>query len=247
MLRELHRLDEAARCYEKALDLGADPELHRFYLASVTAAQTPAVSPRQYVEALFDDYAADFQGHLVETLRYQGHKVLVQPLLDAGRTYPAVLDLGCGTGLCAMLIKPQAGLIDGVDVAQEMLKQAGQRGIYRALVHDDVSHFMQATDQSYNLILAADVLGYVGDLTAVFAAARRCLAPGGEFVFTVERSVGAPVHLLPSLRYAHSEQYIRQLAASHGFNVRALFADTLRYDQTTPISALYVYLEAVSA
>lgn len=246
VLRELHRLDEAALCFEKALALGADPELHRFYLASVSGAQTPKLSPRQYVEALFDDYAADFQGHLVETLRYQGHKVLVQPLLQAGRIYQTALDLGCGTGLCGTLIRPIVSVIDGVDVAQEMLVQAGQRAIYRTLAHDDVAHFMAESEQSYELILAADVFGYVGELSSIFAAARRCLAPSGDFVFTVELSVsGEPVRLLPSLRYAHSEDYIRQLATANGFRVRSLFSETLRYDQTEPIAALYVYLEAV--
>ncbi|HXC37412.1 MAG TPA: tetratricopeptide repeat protein, partial [Burkholderiales bacterium] len=108
LLRELNRLDEAARSFEKAMELGADPELHAYYLASVRNASRngmqnaaiPATSPRLYVEALFDQYAADFQRHAVEDLRYQGFQTLLRPLLEGGRRYGAVLDLGCGSGLC---------------------------------------------------------------------------------------------------------------------------------------------------
>ncbi len=244
LLRELHRLEDAALCFEKALALGADPELHGYYLASVRGTEAPPAPPRRYVEALFDQYASDFQEHLVEQLRYQAHESLVRPLIQGSRRYRAVLDLGCGSGLCGTLIHPLADAIDGVDVSRAMLEQARQLGVYRDLIHADLVPFLAETTRRADLVLAADVFIYVGELSAVFRSVRRILEPTGCFALTVELSLdGHDVRLLPSLRYAHSESYIRRLAQTHGFKVRDLFAGPLRHDQSQPVPGLYVFLE----
>jgi len=251
LLRELNRLDEAARSFEKAMELGADPELHAYYLASVRKASrngmqnaaTPATSPRLYVEALFDEYAADFQRHAVEDLRYQGFQTLLRPLLEGGRRYGAVLDLGCGSGLCGRLIRPACEAVDGVDLSRAMLGEARKPGVYRDLVHADVVEYLSTCERSYGLVLAADVFIYVGELAEVFRHVRRVLEPKGCFALTLERSTGnEDVALLPSLRYAHSEAYVRRLAATHGFQLNDLFTAPLRQDQFRPVQGLYVYL-----
>jgi predicted TPR repeat methyltransferase len=247
ILRELQRLDEAAACFEKALASGGDPDLNGYYLASVRGGGAPPPPPRRYVESLFDDYAADFQGHVVGQLRYEGYRRLLQPLADAGRQFHYALDLGCGTGLCAPLLKPLATVIDGVDISQAMLAQARRLGIYRALHHADITQYLEAfaeaADKSADLVVAADVFIYVGDLNAVFRAVRRILAPAGSFVFTVEMPArGEGLQLQPSLRYAHSEAYVRQLARTHDFKVESMFRAPIRHDQARPLDGLYVYL-----
>ncbi len=126
LLRELGRLGEAAECFERALALGADPQLHDYYLASVRdGAAAPDTAPRGYVQALFDRYAGEFQSHLVQALHYRGHEVLVHGLAPLGpKRFGSVLDLGCGTGLIAPLIKPVGDRVDGVDLSLAMLEQA---------------------------------------------------------------------------------------------------------------------------
>ena len=244
LMRELHRFEEAARCFEQALVVGGDAELNGFYLASVRNGDAPTTPPRSYVEALFDDYAADFQSHVVDKLGYRGFEVLLKPLLDTGRRYEHVLDLGCGTGLCGPLIAPQAGAIDGVDISAAMLEQARKLGVYRELIHADLGEFLAGTALRLDLILAADVFIYVGGLAAVFRSARRILEPGGCLAFTVELAEeGRDIQLLPSLRYAHSEAYIRRLADEARFTGVRISKAPIRRDQTTPIMGLYVYLE----
>jgi predicted TPR repeat methyltransferase len=244
LLRELRQFDEAARCFEQALALGSDPELNVYYLASVRGGEAVTAPPRRYVEQLFDDYAADFQSHVVEALRYRGVEVLLQPLVDAGKRYRHVLDLGCGTGLCGPLIASQADIIDGVDISSAMLEQARKLGVYRELIHADLAEFLAATTLRSDLILAADVFIYVGDLAAVFPSARRILEPGGCLAFTVELAkTERDLQLLPSLRYAHSEAYIRRLADEAGFTSVRLFEAPIRHEQAVPIMGLYVYLE----
>lgn len=244
LLRELKRLDEAAYCFEKAIELGADPELHRFYLAAVKQDQPAAGPPRAYVETLFDNYAADFEEHLVGTLKYHGYELLVRPLTETGRRYQRALDLGCGTGLIGKLIRGHAERLDGVDLSRAMLDRARQTGCYHDLTHADISEFLTGTDQHADLVIAADVFGYIRDLAPIFHSVRRVLDPGGCFAFTVELPQSADeVVLLPSLRHAHSEAYIRRMAATSGFSMRHFKIAPLREDQTDPIRALYAYLE----
>lgn len=243
VLRDMGRLAEAAESFRRAIDSGADPELHRYYLAA-SQGETIAAPPRFFVESLFDEYSADFDEHLVDKLGYRGHERLLNPLLASGRRWPRVLDLGCGTGLCGALVAPQADAVDGVDLSAAMLEQARKRGVYRHLVHDDLKGFLAAHQEPADLIIAADVFIYVGALDEVFPQVRRLLTADGSFAFTLERAEsGDGFHLLPTLRYAHSEAYVRRLAAEHGFVVRDIVTAGLRADQAETLQALYVYLQ----
>jgi predicted TPR repeat methyltransferase len=243
LLREVDQLDEAATCFEKALAFGGDPELNSYYLASVKGSTAPPPPPRRYVESLFDDYAADFQSHVVGQLRYQGYERLLRPLIEDERRFHRALDLGCGTGLCAPLMHPLVEVLDGVDISRAMLEQARQLGVYRELIHADIGSFLETAEGKADLVVAADVFIYVGDLSAVFRSIRRILTPDGRFAFTVETPAGdEDLQLLPSLRYAHSERYIRRLAEACSFSVDEIFRAPIRYDQAQPVEGLYVYL-----
>jgi len=182
--------------------------------------------------------------HAVDTLAYRGFEVLLKPLVDSGKRYRHVLDLGCGTGLCGSLIAPQADSIVGVDVSGAMLEHSRKLGVYRELIHAELGEFLASTESHFDLILAADVFIYVGALASVFRSARRILEPGGCLAFTVEVNKSGPdLQLLSNLRYAHSEAYIRRLADEIGFTVARVSEAPIRYDQKTPIMGLYCYLE----
>ncbi len=246
LLREMKRGDEAAAAFRQALALGADAELHRYYLASVTGEEAaPPVAPGHYVETLFDDYANDFDAHLVGLLGYQAHRTLVTHLAALGRgPFRSALDLGCGTGLCAPLLRPMAQMLTGVDLSRQMMDKARALGLYEHLVHADIVHHLQETDERHDLVTAADVFIYVGDLAPVFAALDRVLEPGGIFCFSAETAAdeSAGFELLASLRYAHSERYLRELAARHGLEVVQLVRAPIREDQRESIAGLFVYL-----
>lgn len=246
LLREARRLPEAAQCFERALALGADPELHRYFLAAVTGGEAPDRPPRAYVETLFDDYADSFQQHLVASLRYQGPQRLVQLLQAQGAArFDTALDLGCGTGLCGALLRPCCGSLTGVDLSERMITQARASGHYDTLQHADVVEALDGATQRFDLVIAADVFIYVGRLEAVFEGVAQALRPGGWLAFTVER---APDHhdvqLLPSLRHAHSAPYLSRLAQAHGLRVRVLQEAPIREDQGQPVPGWYVLMQA---
>jgi predicted TPR repeat methyltransferase len=244
ILKDLERPQEAAASFEEAMTRGADPEVNRYFLAALRPGDAPPIAPARYVEFLFDDYADTFDHHLVEVLKYQAHTVLVDRLKAlCGECFARALDLGCGTGLCGSLLASWVDEIDGVDLSGSMIAKARARGVYARLAQADVAQHLQAVHRRYDLVLAADVFIYVGDLAQVYAGVRRVLEPGGVFCFSVESAADSvDFELRPSLRYAHSERYVRQLAARYGFEVAKLVRQPVREEQQQPIAGLYAYL-----
>ena len=262
LLRDLQRRDEAAASFEEAIALGHDVGLNAFYLAAVqdTPKAAPAWAPRAYVEKLFDSYADDFSSHLVENLHYRGHERLVQRLLQLEpRRFRATLDVGCGTGLCGALVRTHTNRLDGLDISAAMVDKARATKLYDQLFHADAAEHLRAVvvaphgenARVYDLILAADVFNYVGALEPLFEAAHAALANDGQFCFTVEALAPASekgnqgnddMRLLPSLRYAHSQAYVRRVASQLAFRVDEIFAAPLREDQGAEIAAWYVFL-----
>lgn len=243
LLKELGRFDEAAASFEKALAHGGDPELNRYYLAGLSGARAPQHAPRHYVQALFDGYAAEFDGHLVQALNYQAPRLLTEPLAAAGRRYAHALDLGCGTGLCGHYLRVLAQRVTGVDLSSNMLQKARELGVYDDLQQGDVLEFLGAAQDRYELVVAADVFVYVGALDEVFRHLAQLMPAQGTFCFTVEEAQEDDVVLRPSLRYAHSEAYLRRLAQDHGFSVARLEHAPVREDQRQPIAGLFVWME----
>ncbi|MBA3597126.1 MAG: methyltransferase domain-containing protein [Methylibium sp.] len=245
ILREARRLDEAAHAYEQAIAHGGNAELNGYYLASIRGRNTPTTAPKRYVQPLFDEYAGEFDEHLVQVLHYRAHKVLVGHLQGLNvRRFRSALDLGCGTGLCGPLVKPLAERLAGVDLSDRMLDKARALGLYERLVHADITDYLNTTDERFDLVLAADVFIYIGDLAPVFAAVHRVMESAGVFCFSAEltSSESHDFELLPSLRYAQSERYVRELAARHGFEVARLLREPVREDQRQSIDGMFVYL-----
>lgn len=260
LLREMHRLDEAAQAFRQALAHGADADLQAYYLASVTVQPGPATAPKAYVQRLFDDYADDFDRHLVGQLGYQAHRRLVDGLAGiGGAPWASALDLGCGTGLCGPLVRPLARRLTGIDLSERMLQKARALGVYDRLEQGDLVQCLRQTGEKFDLVLAADVFIYIGDLAPVFEGVRRVMDQG-LFCFSVEttdttktadtadtaQDPASGYQLQPSLRYAHSKAALLRLARAHSFEPVAVTSAVVRQDQREAIDGLYVYLRRVA-
>jgi predicted TPR repeat methyltransferase len=243
--RDMGQTAQAIAGYQRAMQLGADPELHRYYLAALSPEQPVVNAPAAYVATLFDQYANDFEAHLVGQLGYQGHRVLLAQLpVPPGTRFERVWDLGCGTGLCGHLVRPRAGHLSGVDLSSAMLDKARALGVYDSLHAQELVDFMKQGTEQVDLVLVADVFIYVGHLEAVFEALGPRMQPGGWLAFTVEESdPGLAVQLHSTLRYAHALPYLQGLAAQHGWQWAHLHRAPLRLDQANPLMGAYVYLQ----
>jgi predicted TPR repeat methyltransferase len=231
LLQEMHRTTEAIASFRAALAGSKDRETVQYALASLGAEPMPPTAPVGYVRALFDEYATSFDTHLVETLKYRGPAQIAAALsrtaMPSGQD---IVDLGCGTGLCAPLLRPLARTLIGVDLSEAMLAQAHAGGHYDELIHADLVDWLGRQREQLDLAVAADVMIYVGDIVPVLRHLRGALRAGGRFAFSVESLAGTHFALKPSRRYGHSVPYIEAAAAAHGFAVEARDAVVLRED-----------------
>ena len=216
--------------------LGAGIRLERLGLSHIKSiAMTPA-----YVSALFDQYAERFDDHLTRVLEYRGPDIIMSALEAACAAhhrrfhFAAAFDLGCGTGLMAKAIAQNIGFIDGVDLSPAMVALAKKTNIYRNAFEGDVVSALEENQQAYDLIVAADVFVYIGNLAAVFSAAKLALAKDGLFAFTIQSCDGDSFKLGDDLRYHHSETYIRTTAALAGFKITSLDPCVTRHDAGKP-------------
>src|SRR5205807_2773245 len=95
------------------------------------------------------------------------------------------LDLGCGTGMLALL-KRKGVVLTGVDVSPECVLAARRNG-YDDSLTAELSHLPFA-DRSFDYVVSLDVLGHVGfaEKDAVLGEVRRVLRPDGVTMHGIE-------------------------------------------------------------
>lgn len=235
--------DAAAAAYAEVLRL--DPDDHggvTVRLAAIGRGDVPAKAPDAYVATLFDQCAESFDDMLVEQLGYAVPMMLREKLPQvAPGPYRRLLDLGCGTGLTGTSLADMADEITGVDLAEGMLEQADERGVYADLYVGEAVDFLEGTeDPPWDLLTATDVLPYLGALEAFFAGAARCLSAGGVLAVSTETVPGIERDYLvgPKHRFAHSEGYLRRLMAETGFDPLDCTPIIVRYDDGAPVPGL---------
>ena len=68
-----------------------------------------------------------------------------------------------------------------------MIEIARQLGAYKTLTVEDIVSFLKRQPNAFDLIIAADVFTYFGDLQEVFQYCLQALHPDGFFVFSIEK------------------------------------------------------------
>ncbi len=211
----------------------------------LAAASGENLSP-DYVRALFDGYAAEFDDNLRGKLRYQAPSLLRRAVERArpGMEPCDILDLGCGTGLAGREFASLARFMAGIDLSPRMLAHAEATGFYHQLIAGEVVAAIPEIRRAFDLALAADVLVYLGDLAPLFRAVYAALRPGGLFAATVERlESGEDFILQPQRRYAHGEAYLRRLAAENGFRICTFEPCVPRHEKGKPVDGFLFVLE----
>lgn len=247
----LGRKAEALAALGSALELDPGDELGvRIDLAHLGALGADEAVSEGYVRALFDTYAEGFEAHLTGRLAYRGPALLREALETAaarlGRKGPfrLCIDLGCGTGLMARELEGRARRVEGVDLSPKMIAVAARSGLYAALnVGEVVDELDRRSAASCDLIVAADVLVYLGDLFPLFREVARVLEPGGLFAFTVQSHAGHGFVLGVDARYAHAEEYLRTVADDSGLAVVHVASVSTRQDRGIDVPGYVMVLQ----
>ena len=201
----------------------------------------PARASDEYIRDVFNRFAATFDERLTG-LKYSAPALVVESVgaeLGEPQAQFAVLDAGCGTGLCGAGIRPFAKRLTGVDLSSKMLAKAQERNLYDELIESELTEYLLRSPQSFDVIISADTLIYFGDLTSVLTAAAAALRPKGRFVFTLEKaeSENAPdgFRLEHHGRYAHTSEYVRDVIKHAGLKLSSMRETVLRTEGRKPV------------
>jgi predicted TPR repeat methyltransferase len=242
---QLGERDVAVAAFRKACAADPDDRHGATVRLMRLGAEQLAEMPTGYVQTLFDQYAPRFEAALLGDLGYRAPQLLFKAVLSvrAAARKPAffkrAIDLGCGTGLAAAAFAKGVDRFIGVDLAPKMIDQARTTGLYAELeVGEMVLRLRDKPDASADLILAADAMVYVSDLSAVLAEGKRVLASGGLLAFTVETHGGCGVIIGAGLRYAHAAEYLRKVVAAAGLLLAYLEEASPRTEDNVPVRGL---------
>lgn len=220
-LMGMKRNDEFEKQLIECLRIDPNEGQARHLLAALRG-ETTSTAPADYVTKVFDGYAENFDSHLVGALQYHTPEhlyELVKERVAVTANSLDVIDLGCGTGLCAPLFRGMARTLHGVDLASRMIEKARNRALYDTLEVGDIVAALKSKTAAWDLAISTDVFIYVGALEEVFAASSTALKPGGFLAFSIEAGDDSETFVLRNTgRYAHASSYIRSLSAATGFD-----------------------------
>jgi len=136
-------------------------------------------------------WAEDYDHKMLQELGYVSPTMIAEALAEQLADPSArIFDIGCGTGLtCVYLAELGYSSLDGIDLSPDMVRVAGQRGIYSELLVGDVTQALERDDASYDGVISSGTFthGHVGPepLDEIF----RILRPGGVLACTVHRDL----------------------------------------------------------
>ena len=239
------RRDEARAAYQKYFDAHPeDAEIEHLLVALRDEAPPPRASDRT-IQQIYKGFSRSYEVRMIEDLKYQGHERTCDAIrsLIGDPSGLVILDLGCGSGLVGVVLKPWAVQLVGVDLSPEMIELARKREIYDRLEAAEITAWLNNVQEQFDLITSCDVIIYFGDLHLVVAAAAKRLKPGGLFAFSMERGERFPFHLTDTGRYEHHPDHVREVAAAAGLSVAYLDQAFLRNEYGEPVTGLYAVLK----
>jgi predicted TPR repeat methyltransferase len=239
------RRDEAARAYEKYLAAKPEDATIRHQLIALHDEPPPARASNECILQTFQDFSSHYDTKMRDTLRYEAPERLQELVAkEIGNAAGLdILDIGCGTGLAGVMLKPRAARLVGVDLSPEMIAHARERGIYDWLEIAEILEWLDRTTAQFDLIVACDCLVYFGDLRSLATSVARRLKPRGSFAFTVERGDCFPLELADSGRFTHHPGHLRDVAAHAGLILARLEEGFLRTERGCDVIGLLAVLK----
>ena len=144
--------------------------------------------------AFYGQWAGEYDNRMEEVLGYVAPRLMAgylsEHLPDKGAQ---ILDAGCGTGLTSdYLSRLGFGIFDGIDLNLTMLEHAEKRGIYRRLIHADLTQTLPVDSDSFDAVISSGTftLGHVG--AEPIPELLRVLRPGGLLGCSIHKDIWEP-------------------------------------------------------
>ncbi|MFK7943840.1 MAG: class I SAM-dependent methyltransferase [Paracoccaceae bacterium] len=137
--------------------------------------------------AFYDGWAAGYDAELAENGYVTPQRCAEALIVHAAAPWAPLAEFGCGTGLSGLALT-EAGFecLDGFDISQEMLAQAKEKQVYRALAPLDMSQPLDSISKdTYQNATAIGVLNPSFMPATVLDEILERLPSGGCFVFSL--------------------------------------------------------------
>lgn len=213
-----------------------DPYGSERLIGGITQSATSQSLSPAFVTRLFDKYADSYDDHLVEKLNYSGPQEIARALEDLRRPgkFTRSVDLGCGTGLCEPVLRPISDTLIGVDLSPAMLRQAQKSCSYDLLYEDEIVSWLE-NQSDLDLLAAAEVSPYIGDLDPLFCAITNAARDGAIFVLTYRIGDGDTFELSDENVYQHAPSYVRGVTGRNGWEIQYTNRATVHFAGGLPV------------
>ena len=133
----------------------------------------------------YDQWAKGYDEDLA-SWSYQAPTVVTETVLSRHPAATSVLDVGCGTGLVGRSLRERGfgGRITGLDISEESLEIARQRGAYDSVEQADLQQRLPVEDDRADAVVCVGVMTYLPEVEAVWREFARVTRPGGLVVVT---------------------------------------------------------------
>lgn len=241
----------AAEDFRRVLALDPADPFGAAHQIAIAEGVVPAGLSVDTMRAGFDEFAGYYDTKMVDRLRYRGPEELRACLeTEAAAELPPlwdILDLGCGTGLVGEALQARKHRLVGIDLSARMIELARRRGLYDALHQGELVELLDGMcAEQFDVVTAGELFIYFGPLAPAFAAIRGVLRPGGYLAFNTQSPALGSVEIeaCRSKTFAHSETYLRRVAAECGFTLRRCAPCFIRLEDGKPVDSRVTLLQA---
>ena len=241
--KELGLISESSHYFELASN--RDPEDISgvsLELAALGLKAIPTKTPANFMKEFYRIRANTWD----TAERFSGHDLIKDAFTQTFKSASQlkILDLGCGTGSLASFLRPYAETLDGLDSSSDMIKIAKKRDLYDTLKEDDMETHFENNSTEYDCIIAAAVFIHFFDLQDILSTLKDRLVKQGKIIFSVFETTNTEKEVNDFLMYAHSQQYIHDLAETLGFKITYEKKSVHEYNGSDPIMALIYVFES---
>ena len=230
--------------YYRVEQLAPDNAQAQHMIAAITGEHSGS-TPEEYIKDIFNNYSETFDADLLGGLSYTVPEKLrsaIDILNYPVRLFSRCIDLGCGTGLAGIRFKDLCEHLTGIDLSDRMIKIAKEKNIYDITKVSEIAEYLKTKREEYDLVVAADVLSYIGDLSPLFAVLTPATTQQVLFCFSTENCAGHGFKLCSTGRFAHSQQYILATAKQYGWVPMHMITTDLRKEQEEWVEGTLYFL-----